>query len=391
MTSLDLGRALRGAFGADPASVPDVITQVAAGFGATDVVVYLVDFAQQTLGPLPSRTTHADLPESEDVTTTMAGRAFMGPGPAVADRDGVQRVWVPIIEGSDRSGVLALTVPEATEQVIAACEELGWFAGYLIATHARSTDLYNLYRRRRSLSVAASMQWDLLPPLVLKTSRMSVAGLLEPAYEVGGDCFDYALNDTVFDLAMFDPVGHGTRSALAAAMCVGLYRHDRRESSSLEHMHANLDRAITEEFDAISSTGQLVRVDLRDGVMTWTNAGHPLPMLVRGGRVIAELQCPPTPPWGMGSLGGTPLQVATERLEPGDSVLFYTDGVIEAHLPGAEQFGKERLADLIGQHAANDLEPEEILRLVVRAVLEHQADALADDATIVLFQWNGPE
>jgi len=81
--------------------------------------------------------------------------------------------------------------------------------------------------------------------------------------------------------------------------------------------------------------------------------------------------------------------VATTALEPGDSVLFYTDGVVEAHLPGREQFGVERLTDLVGQHAADQLEPEEIVRRLVRAVLDHQDDHLADDATMVLVQWNG--
>src|SRR3954452_11430628 len=114
MLPVDLGRALRAAEGADPASVPDVVSRIASSFGATDVVVYLVDFAQQTLAPLPTRSTHADLPGPEDVAATMAGRAFLGGGPALSDRDGGQRVWVPLNEGSDRTGVVALTVPEAT-------------------------------------------------------------------------------------------------------------------------------------------------------------------------------------------------------------------------------------------------------------------------------------
>ena len=382
---------MRVAQGADPASVPDVVVKIATDLGATDVVVYLVDFAQTTLEPLPGRSTHADLPSSEEVTSTMAGRAFIDQQPTTAERaDGV-RVWVPIVEGSDRTGVLAVTVPTATDDIITACEELGLFAGYLIATHARSTDLYNLHRRRRALSLPASMQWDLLPPLVLKTDRLVVAGILEPAYEVGGDCFDYALNDAVFDLAVFDPVGHGITSALIAAVCVGSYRHDRRENKTLEQMHGNLDTAMSAQFPALAfTTGQLARIDLDSGQLTWTNAGHPLPLLVRGGQVIDELDCAPTLPWGLGVLdeAARPPTVATASLEPGDSVLFYTDGVVEAHLPGREQFGVDRLADLVGQHAGNQLEPEEIVRRLVHAVLDHQDSHLADDATMVLVQWN---
>ena len=388
-----MGRALRIAQAADPAAIPDVVLRIAGDLGATDVVVYLVDFAQTTLEPLPDRSTHAEIPKSEEVATTMAGRAFVDQRPTAVERPEGVRVWVPIVEGSDRTGVLAVTLAEATNDIVRACEDLGLFTGYLIATQARATDLYNLHRRRRSLSLAASMQWDLLPPLVLRTERMTVAALIEPAYEVGGDCFDYALTDTVFDVGVFDPVGHGVESALIAALNVGAYRHDRRGRKSLEQMHVHLDETMRAQFPTRSfATGQLARVDMGTGAMTWTNAGHPLPMLLRGGRVIGQLECPPTLPWGLGSLDGStgPPPVATEALEPGDSVLFYTDGVVEGHLPGREQFGVERLVDLVGQHASDQLEPEEIVRRLVRSVLEHQDDRLTDDATLVLFRWNGP-
>lgn len=383
---------MRAAQAADPAAVPDVVLKIAGDFGASDVVVYLVDFAQTTLEPLPDRSTHAEIAKSEAVGTTMAGRAFVDQRPTWVERSEGVRLWAPILEGSDRTGVLAVTVPEATDDIVLACEELGLFAGYLIATQARTTDVYNLHRRRRSLSLAASMQWDLLPPLVLRTDRMTVAALLEPAYEVGGDCFDYALNEPVLDLGVFDPVGHGVASALIAALNVGSYRHDRRRGQSLEQMHANMDLTMGRQFpDPTFATGQLARVDLDTGELTWTNAGHPLPMLIRGGRVIGQLDCPATLPWGLGSFApATPSPVATEALEPGDSVLFYTDGVIEAHLPGKEEFGVERLADLTGQHASDQLEPEEIVRRLVRSLLEHQDDRLTDDATLVLFKWNGP-
>jgi serine phosphatase RsbU (regulator of sigma subunit) len=392
LVHFDLGAALRLARSSDPASITDVVGRIAGELGASDTVVYLVDFAQDTLEPLPDRRQHADRPTSEDVPASIAGRAFADGHTVVSDRaDGV-RVWVPIIEGSDRTGVLALTMPDAQEATLAACEELALLTGYLISSHARSTDHYNLFRRRRALSLAASMQWDLLPPLVLKTARASVAGLLEPAYEVGGDCFDYALNDDELAVAIFDAMGHGVGSSLIAALAVGCYRHDRREGSPLDVTHTHLDAALATHLPSFAfSTGQLARLDLDDGTFTWTNAGHPLPLLLRGGRVIRTLECRPTVPWGLGALASTTIQIATEALEPGDSVLFYTDGVIEAHVPGGEGFGAERLADLLGQVASDLLEPEEIVRKLSQSVLEHQDQRLADDATFVLVQWHGSD
>lgn len=60
------------------------------------------------------------------------------------------------------------------------------------------------------------MQWHLLPPLVMTTPQVSVAGALEPAYEVGDDAFDYALNDGTLHLAILDAMGHGLRAAVMA-------------------------------------------------------------------------------------------------------------------------------------------------------------------------------
>ena len=391
MTHVRLSGALRSTQAPDPAAISALISEVGADLEPSDVVVYLVDFAQNTLEPMPSHRPGATSLESEAVATTMAGRSFVDQDLVWAERPEGTRVWVPIVEGSDRTGVLALTVPTLSDDAARTCAELGIFAGYLIAAQTRYTDLYSVHRRRRPLSLAASMQWDLLPPLVLKTDRLTVAALVEPAYDVGGDCFDYALNGPILDLAVIDPMGHGSSSPLVAAVAVGSYRHDRRNGLDLEHVHANLDAAVETQFGGTFATGQLARIDLTSGVLRWTNAGHPHPLLIRGGSVVRELRSAPSLPWGIGGLidDRPATTVASEALEPGDSVLFYTDGVTEAHVPGGDRFGFDRLADLASQHASDQLEPEEIVRRIIRKVLEHQSDTLRDDATVVLFRWNG--
>jgi serine phosphatase RsbU (regulator of sigma subunit) len=134
-------------------------------------------------------------------------------------------------------------------------------------------------------------------------------------------------------------------------------------------------------------TGILGRIEVDSGVLSWTNAGHPLPLLVRGGRVVRELPCPPTPPWGLA--GGDPT-VATEALEPGDRLLLYTDGVIEARTPEGEEFGLDRLIDLTNRYGSDLEQPEAITRQLAEQVRAHQSADLVDDATIVMLGWGGP-
>jgi serine phosphatase RsbU (regulator of sigma subunit) len=149
---------------------------------------------------------------------------------------------------------------------------------------------------------------------------------------------------------------------------------------------------MAERFEgAVFATGLLSRFNLENGEMCWTSAGHYPPILIRSDVTVGALACNPTTPWGLGSLDiSKHAVVATEHLEPGDSILFFTDGVIEARQPGGFEFGLERLVDLAGQHASNQIEPEETARLILRAVLDHQNGGLNDDATLVLFRWNGP-
>ncbi len=387
--TIDFGLALRLSRGANPASVTEILRRAASGLQATDVVVYLIDFGQTILEPLPDSSAHPDLPSTEDVSSTLAGRCFRDQSVVTTQREDGTRLWAPVIEGTDRTGVIALTVPTADDAVLAACEELGIFAGYLFATQARCTDVYNMHRRRRSMSLAASMQWDLLPPLVMKAGSVSIAGLLEPAYDVGGDCFDYALNGPIFDFAIFDAMGHGVASALIASLVMGCYRHDRREGRALEVMHRNLASTIDSHYrDASFSTGILGRLDVATGALTWTNAGHPLPLLIRGGHVVKELACPPTPPWGTFEREPT---VATESLEPGDFILLYTDGVSEARTHQGVEFGVERLIHLIERNASELLRPQQILNTLLRSMREHTAADARDDATFLLVQWEGPQ
>lgn len=386
MTMLDVTAALARLRHTSPQEVVAALTE-AAGPVARDVVLYLVDFEHEILQPLVDGSSVEVVPE-EALASTLAGRAFSTGEPVTAERDDGARVWVPVFEHSVRAGVLALTVDRADPDVVEHCRSLGVLGGLLLASASRYTDLVHVRKRGRSMTLAASMQWDLLPPLTMRADRVAVAGLLEPAYEVAGDGFDHSINGHRVDVAVFDGMGHGISSTLLTTLAVGTYRHQRRDGRGLESMHDAVDAAVVEQFGGEAFvTALLARLDTTTGLFELTNAGHPAPLLLRDRQVIGELQSDPALPFGLGSRCEEVAQVA---LEPGDVVVLYTDGVVEARGADGQEFGLARLGDLLEREAASGLAPEEVLRRLVRAVLDHRQGALRDDATLVLVQWDGP-
>lgn len=237
------------------------------------------------------------------------------------------------------------------------------------------------------MSLPAGMQWDLLPPLSARTAGALIAGALEPAYDIAGDAFDYAINGADLHLAIFDGLGHGLGSTMLTGLAVGAYRHARRDGATVAGMHAAIDAALAGHYDDVSfATGIIARLATGSGRLEWSCAGHPRPLLLRGRKIVAELSCDPVLPFGLGD--GAPKPRVAE-LEPDDAVLMYTDGVTEARTADGEQFGLDRLVDLLEREAASGRTAEELLRRLVRAVLEHQGAGLRDDATLLLVQWTG--
>jgi serine phosphatase RsbU (regulator of sigma subunit) len=370
-------RVLRDAAGGD---LHQVIAAACEPVPAWDPVVYLGDFSGQELFPLtPGEAT-------EDVAGSMAGRTFSTGQPVTSERDDGIRVWVPVSEQASRTGVLAVTIGDATPEAIERVELLGVFAGLVIAAAARVSDVPYVRRKGREMSLAAGMQWDLLPPLNTRAPGATIAGLLEPAYDIAGDAFDYSISGDYLDFAIIDGMGHGLASTLLTGLAVGAYRHARRSGASVTDMHAAIDQALTSHYDDESfATGIVGRLAFRSGRLEWSCAGHPPPLLLRGRKVVAELTNDPVLPFG---LGGRPT-LSTADLEPDDTLLLYTDGVTEARATDGALFGLDRLTDLLEQEAASGRPPEEILRRLVRALREHQPEGLRDDATLLLVQWTG--
>jgi serine phosphatase RsbU (regulator of sigma subunit) len=388
VASPDYAAALDVTAVATPNELYALVQATAAPLGGRDLSLYLADFQGVVLQPI---LLSADLREpilaEEEVVSSMAGRTFRTGEPMTAEREDGTRVWVPLVERAERTGVLALTVPVLDDAVMADCVRLGVFAGLLVRSFARATDLMHLRRRRRSMTLAAGMQWDLLPPLTVRCAQAVACGRLEPAYETAGDAFDYAINNRHLDAAIFDGMGHWVEATMLTTLAVGAYRHARRDGDSPAEAYDAIGAALTEHYKHEAFvTGQLARLALDSGVLEWTNAGHPSPLLLRGHRVVRELRCQASLPFGF---GGQCLEVASEALEPGDSVLFFTDGVTEGRSREGEAFGVERLVDIWEQQSASGQLPEEILRRLVAAILDYNGGKLRDDATLLVLNWSG--
>ena len=386
----DLGRVLRGLHQLAPADIADSLAQLARTTGAYDTTIFLIDFEQSTLFPVPDGDPHVETPIGVATDGTLEARAFVERHLVSRTTGGVTRVCVPVLEGSDCTGVLAYSLAgRLDEDLRRFSEELGVLAGAAIAIAARYTDLFNLIRRRKAMSLPASIQWDLLPPLQLRSRDALSSGVLEPAYDVGGDLFDHAVNGFAVDVAIMDAVGHGLDSSLISSLAAGSYRHDRREGQPLAIIHDRLDAIIADNFGTERYvTGQIARLDVQSGRLTWTNAGHPLPLHVRDGHVLGTLSCRPSLPWG---LRGGLVEESEVALEVGDSVVFYTDGVVEGRPSGGEPFGIDRFVDIIERSSASRLASDVILRTAINEVLDYQSRRLRDDATIVWLTWKPPE
>ncbi|RBY79014.1 PP2C family protein-serine/threonine phosphatase [Blastococcus sp. TF02A-26] len=367
---------------------PDQLSAVVAArgrdLGARETVIYLVDYEQLLLQPL--RGEGVPVRQELSVDGSVGGRAFRHVEVLSSPSHGAtQRLWVPLLDGVERLGVIEFVVGEVTPAVQ---DELRAYAGLiaeLVVVNDGYTDIFAQLRRRKTMSLAAEIQWDLLPPLTFASDRVVISGALEPAYDIGGDTFDYAVNGSTVDLMVLDAVGHGLPAAVLASTAVGAYRHARREKHDLPDVARVMNDVIASEFtDSRFATAAIARLHLDTGQLRWVNAGHPDPLIVRDGALLHPGPCKPHPPLGLQVRAP---DVCEAQLHAGDRVVLYTDGIVEARSPEGEFFGEERLADFIHRATtAGDPAPETVRRLM-RRVLTHQADHLQDDASLIMLEW----
>jgi Stage II sporulation protein E (SpoIIE) len=372
-----------------PSELPALVAEPARRIGARSVVLYLIDYEQRLLVPVADPQNRDVAPLS--VAGTVAGRAFSTTSILRSSLEEVrgQRLWLPLLDGTERLGVIGMSFEDedVSESTVLVCERYAHLAAMLIATKNAYGDSFEMTRRQRPMTIASELLWQLAPPLVFATDRLVLAGMLEPCYDNGGDALDYAVNEGVLHVGVFDAMGHGLAAAGVAAFALSAYRHSRRRGCGLLETYAAMDDAVGEQLpDERYVTAVIAQLDLRAGRLSWVSAGHPPPLIIRDGRLSRTLTAPPAAPLGI-PLDGPPPVVAEESLEPGDLLLLYTDGLTEARHPDGQMFTVPGLAEFIEREAAAGQTAPETLRRLRQAIVDRQPGQLRDDATAVLLEW----
>jgi serine phosphatase RsbU (regulator of sigma subunit) len=276
---------------------------------------------------------------------------------------------------------------EIAPEIVMVCERYAHLVAALLVTKGAYTDTFEVLRRRQTKTIASELIWELTPPLVFATDDLVVAGMLEPAYDNGGDALDYTLNGDVLHLAVFDAMGHGLPAAGLATFALSAYRHSRRRGYDLIETYKTMDAAIGEQFPGDGFvTGLVAELDVGTGVLTWLAAGHPPPLLIRDDRRARSLAAIPATPLGVPESATGPV-AAQESLEPGDMLLLFTDGLTEARLESGRRMGVDGLREFVEREAAAAQTSPEMLRRLRHAVVAAHPGELKDDATALLVEW----
>ncbi|MEU9397396.1 PP2C family protein-serine/threonine phosphatase [Streptomyces sp. NPDC048324] len=294
-----------------------------------------------------------------------------------------QRVIAPVTNRGDAIGLLELLLPAAPDKgVLHAVGEAAHVLAYVVIANGRFTDLYAWGKRSRPPTLAAEIQYQLLPAsLSCEAAQFTLCGSLEPSEDLSGDTFDYALDRDTLHVSVTDPMGHDIDAALAATVLVGALRGARRAGAGLAEQAHQADQALADHGRG-HATGQLLRIDLHTGRAQLVNAGHPWPLRMREG--IAEtIPCEVDHPFGLSVGVPHSYRVQDLDLRPGDRLLILTDGMLEHH-------GEEiDLPALLAK--TRDLHPREAALTLTTAVLDAAGGQLEDDATAMCLDWHGPQ
>ena len=386
---LNLDVLLSAVEAAPPIAAAEVLgAALADTLDARDVSFLIADFSGQSLIRLSHVARSGDVTQSREraesvpMRGTPHGRALTEQKVEVRTEKGATRVYAPVSSRGEAVGVLELWLDEEPgQETIASIADAAHALAYVVIANRRFTDLFDWGQRSVPLSLEAEIQHRLLPgAYTCEGGQFTLAGWLEPAGDVGGDTFDFSLERDTLHMSMTDAMGHTVDAALLATVLVGALRNARRAGVSLAEQARLAQFALSSYADKVGGfvTGQLVRVDLQSGKAWIVNAGHPPPLRIRAG-VAERITLDADPPFGFPMT--TDHAVQPLPLEPGDRLIFLTDGILERNAASVD------VRSVMTE--CRHLHPREAVQELTRTVVDACGGELRDDATVLCFDWFG--
>ncbi|MFE9864261.1 PP2C family protein-serine/threonine phosphatase [Streptomyces sp. NPDC005506] len=355
-------------------------------YGALRVQLLLADYAMTVLKPVQP----ADgLGDPLSMHNSPEGRAFGSQEPREQPlrHDDALDHHIPVTVRGERLGILTVRLP-AESSTPGTVNELTLVAdllGHEILVAERDTDLYQRARRVSRLTLAAEMQWQLLPARACTAAEYAIGAQLEPAYAIHGDNFDWSADAGELTVAVTNGMGEGIQASLLTNLAVNALRNARRAGIGIADQASLADQAIygLHRGSAHVST-LLLHFDLATGRVGAVDAGSPQLWRLRG-RTVARIGLEAELPLGM--FEESQYSVQEFQVVPGDRLLLVSDGVYEAVSPLGEAYGERALARAI--LATRLLPAATVPRAVLRELADYRGSETLDDALVMCIDWFG--
>jgi PAS domain S-box-containing protein len=236
-------------------------------------------------------------------------------------------------------------------------------------------------RIEQELRIARLIQQTLLPKRLPKLSGYDIAAYYQPAREVGGDFYDFfLLQDGCLGLVMGDATGKGMPAALVMAAARSMLRAVAQSSDSPAEVLKRANDALVADIPPnMFITCFYAVLDPEPGRLRYANAGHDLPYLRHHGSDVEELRARRMP---LGLMPGIGYEQKELILEAGNSVLFYSDGLVEAHDRQGEMFGFPRLRKLIAANSVGS--GEELVNFLLEELYSFAGEGWEQEDDITL-------
>lgn len=246
----------------------------------------------------------------------------------------------------------------------------------------------NKERIESELRIAQGIQMGMLPksfPAFPDRDDIALAAKIVPAKEVGGDLYDFFINNEKLYFIVGDVSGKGIPASLVMAVTCRLFRSVASYLDKPEEIISSLNDSLSDGNDSnMFCTAFLGILDLKTGDLTYCNAGHNAPLIIEKNGNVSAMGVMPNLPLGLFS--GFPYQGQATKIDKDTMLYLFTDGVTEAENNDKELYSDERLISILKEN--NAIEPKEIVDVTFADVQRHADGAnQSDDITVMCIKF----